>query len=660
MNRKYLYLILLAFILCLSGCGSAPKEPSNQEIFDIRKTEKQLFDIEETENYRFFGTQYYQGQPVQLWQESRYFDETGQVILEGDVYLHREDGSRELLFQGLPLSYLSAGEGWLDDQGRFYILEADGIRGLDTNGEELFHIKTGENVLGICQTADGQTAALIHIGGVTKLVLVDPLSGRLEEKLEMDGSFQLITGGKEGVLVLGSEGLYEINLTDGSREYYIRWTGTSYSWEYNFDMEAFRRMEDGSVEILLADGRAETLCLVPVGQDRTLLTFRDISVPAWLKEQIVEFNRKNEAYYVVVEEKPEDMDIQTFRERTDLEIAAGSGADIISSSAAGSSYSLLEKGGFADLRPYMEEAGIEEEAYQPYTFSCWQKEEAVYGINIMEAPRSIWMDAAIAENANPDIYTLVENLLAYEKEAVFMEGYSSEFVLQYLLRGSQDLWGMVDWDKKSCDLSGDLFAGIMEAADRYGDEEYNENPPIAGWLYWSGLEVYIRDTYKLTETGKEEAGYLYDDGYHAYLIERVLAMNVNSPHKEGVWEFFCFLLTEEIQERMYRMSGNFPANRQVWEAVKAEPGDQAAADISFNLKMEDIHIPETQIAKEMDAHLETLTKKLEDARPFPMRTEPILNIIYEEAESYFSGLKSLEEVTDVMENRIRLYLQEIG
>ena len=53
-----------------------------------------------------------------------------------------------------------------------------------------------------------------------------------------------------------------------------------------------------------------------------------------------------------------------------------------------------------------------------------------------------------------------------------------------------------------------------------------------------------------------------------------------------------------------------------------------------------------------------MKKELEEAKPYPIRVVPLLNIIDEEAAYYFSGVKSAEEVRSVIENRVRLYLGE--
>ncbi len=59
-----------------------------------------------------------------------------------------------------------------------------------------------------------------------------------------------------------------------------------------------------------------------------------------------------------------------------------------------------------------------------------------------------------------------------------------------------------------------------------------------------------------------------------------------------------------------------------------------------------------------DERVEEFRAMLEDARPLPIRTAPLLDIIAEEAEYYFDGTKSIEEVTAVIQNRVQLYMDE--
>ncbi len=59
-----------------------------------------------------------------------------------------------------------------------------------------------------------------------------------------------------------------------------------------------------------------------------------------------------------------------------------------------------------------------------------------------------------------------------------------------------------------------------------------------------------------------------------------------------------------------------------------------------------------------DERVEYLKETLENTRFLPTKTDPILSIIYEEAQAYFAGLKDINEVTVLIENRVQLYLDE--
>lgn len=48
----------------------------------------------------------------------------------------------------------------------------------------------------------------------------------------------------------------------------------------------------------------------------------------------------------------------------------------------------------------------------------------------------------------------------------------------------------------------------------------------------------------------------------------------------------------------------------------------------------------------------------EQGKSIPYMVEPILNIIEEEAGAYWSGSKSKEEVVNIIQNRVSLFLKE--
>ncbi len=132
-----------------------------------------------------------------------------------------------------------------------------------------------------------------------------------------------------------------------------------------------------------------------------------------------------------------------------------------------------------------------------------------------------------------------------------------------------------------------------------------------------------------------------------------MAVNANSANKEGAWEFFSFLLEEEVQYRekaylpsVHRESFDKWLEWKLWWLT--EPRFKNGKGII------PVYHGENTSMEKRDAY----KKAIEDARPLPIRTAPILTIIQEETKDYFTGSKSAEEESRVINNRVQLYLDE--
>ena len=132
-----------------------------------------------------------------------------------------------------------------------------------------------------------------------------------------------------------------------------------------------------------------------------------------------------------------------------------------------------------------------------------------------------------------------------------------------------------------------------------------------------------------------------------------MAVNDNSANKDGAWEFIAFLLGEEVQyrEELYLPPVHLKSFDQwlEWELwwlteIRFEKGH----------RLTPIYYGRNTSEEKRAAY----KKAIEDARPLPIRTAPILTIILDEAEDYFNGSKSAEEVSKVINNRVQLYLDE--
>ena len=658
--------------------GLLEKNPSDQSPGDALAVGKTV--------YVLLGTQFHQGEPIQLWAEARPED--------SDIYLYRKDGSSELLLQGISTQYTDPRNRYqwcMDQEGSFYCYhnanysyeDPDAVRNKE-NGSFQKILPTGEiqyeipfdaslYVEDVCLLEESSPYVLLQdkAGDLRKVVSIDPDAGQfvLDDRLQMEMTVEtpwLGTAGDSLALVEpGPAGtgrkVVKWNLADGGRSQILSFTGTSYAPHSDLKLQDFRVLEDGGVEFLWTGFQEPEGLLERLRMDRVekvpVVMRGDFGTDSWITERVAWFNLKSDTYHVILEDCGSGNDAEDFARLTSIQVAAGKGPDILCGDGLLQDYivGMLEKGALEELNPYMEGSGIREEDYFPATFATWRVGERIYGINSRLNVVGIRMDEGVLGSREvPDIGTLVDALLAQEGDGVFLWKDDSGRLLNLFLRGSDSVWGMVDWEGGTCDFDTPLFAKLLEAARRFGDDGRKQpESSIAEdrWYY----DVFEYDSLAEQESeGKVSCGFLFDDGcYGASTAWYTMAINANAAHKEGAWEFLCFLLGEESQGA----GDNRPVNRALFDVWMQD--DIERKTIAYDRYGTPIitiggYTKEDATEEKQAEYREAM----EEARPFPIRTVPILNIILEEAAEYFGGAKSVEEVSRVVTNRVQLYLDE--
>ena len=716
MKKFHFLFLLLSCILFFGGCGKQEEHkendlqdaPANTEsaasasgqagYHDIYAEPQTIFAWEEStegsplsdSSMRLCGMQFYQGEPVQLWDKYCYND-VGKYVYS-EVYLYRTDGSSELLWQTSLSFFYNV---YLDEEGNGYCwgntykdsggalseLECSTIVKYLANGEILFtrEWEDGCSVTDICSLPDGRVYLILADEQTRRLFTLDPATGLTEEVKQVNllsSGGQMLGAGNSTLLLYNNSystnrGIVELNLMDGTENSIFSFEGTSYDG-YGMAQWDFRMMEDGSAEILYADFYGETAIwdrLQIKDVEKIPIVIRGaFTTEGWIARQAALFNTQSDTYHVIVESCKWD-EIDDYARLTSVQIATGEGPDIVCGDLLEDYLAgMLEKGALEDLSPYMAESGIREEDYFPFTFDLWREDGRVYGI----CPRfpdgeGVEIDEKVlGGRVEPDIHMLVEALLSRQEEAVYLPNYNSQRLLKVFLGGTETLWGAVDWEQGTCDFSGELFRNILELAKRYGDDGRRGGlPSLAQSLYSSISDVLtFHGPAEQEENGMVLVGVLFDDGCHLALSSySAMAINANSAHKEGAWEFICFLLGEEAQND-YAVNGGrdaIPALQSAFDLMIDERKKSVAGLNQVIITTVEAGEQRTEVYGEGDMteeKIEAYRKVLEGACPYPIRTLPILDIIYEEAADYFNGSKSLDEVCGIIENRVQLYLNE--
>lgn len=642
MKEKIKFLILAVIVCCLSGCGE-------KETYDLQVGYNALVFADVTDY--ILGQQYYQGKEILL-----------AGTKEGNVRLLWDGKKEEILMRNMPESLLNIEtRWWLDSKGNPYVLYRDTVYLLNQEGEVLLAAQADGAVTGICESASGEI--ILKISDTEKFVnglaVLDTETGKIGEICWLkDITYCIAKGYAKDVLILDAKGLYDYGLSDGSKQYYMEWSGTAYDPQSG--AEDIKFVSDNQIEIYMGRDMTVTLSKInPEESGKTILTYKTTSISGEIKELIVRFNKENPDYYIVIEECPASQDLYTFREKVEIEIAAGHGPDIIDNISVRNPYVLIEKGVIEELTPYIEREGIDREAYFPMVFQGFGVGEGAYGIGIGMSIHSWCADGSLfSKEEDFSLENMLDVLEGLNEDKIFMNGREAASLVYQWLRTSGDLYGMVDWETGRCDFSGENFHRILELAERYGDGEgkgaegYIANSvSMMNYSFFASYDASIKGSGRVLTGIPGERGGIHEVTLHT------LAINAASENKDGAWEFLCFLLQEEIQAELGRdfVHMRFPVNRQAFYTVGNE---MCGHYIGVTMRAWDD--PEWEIDSEefTEEQLEDLNALFARAVFFPWRTEEILSIIEEETALYFDGSKGMEETIAVIQNRVQLYLDE--
>lgn len=354
------------------------------------------------------------------------------------------------------------------------------------------------------------------------------------------------------------------------------------------------------------------------------------------------FNKENDIYYVEMVQHPYDMDFSGKQERLKVDVATGKGPDIMTTDIFPVTEEIISKEYLVDLSPLMEKSGITDERYFP-AYRCLTDGDKIYGLCPSMDVIGMSIDGNILPNKQiPDLETLVDILLAYPEPAIFLnDSQEGIHIMDYFLCGSKNLWGMIDWENKSCDFSTELFSKILEVSKKYADNRNKGYSPIIRSTFcyiglYPGREA-------LEKEGRVILDYYFDDGnYPKYNASvETLVINANTNNLEGAWAFLSYAMNKTGQS-YYAL----PTHKDLF------------TEMNLNL-LKDIEDGKAYPMVDFtEAVMQDAVQVFSTGKYCPQYTEEIMDIIHEESGAYFSGDKNKEGVINIIQNRVTLLLEE--
>jgi ABC-type glycerol-3-phosphate transport system substrate-binding protein len=430
---------------------------------------------------------------------------------------------------------------------------------------------------------------------------------------------------------------------------------------------------DTSLSILTKTLRAD----LPDKEVIVLGTFYDSYATNFGKE-IAAFNKNSDKYEIVVKTYM-DVDGSIGKdERNDAmaivnsEIVAGQAPDILMLPSYEVNWdSYAEKDVFVDLNEMLAQSQtLKKEDLVVSVVNAFTYEGKLVGLPI---EFSLQVLCGKQSNLGNRTGMTIDEFISFMDEnsgRSILQSTSKRYMLQYFT--SFYINSFIDTENGTCHFDGKAFKELLELANRFSngiDTGYAENDePLLYQSVFTSFDLYQA---KLVTAGEQLnfIGYPTPDGKSGVGLDAsngVFSITAQSKNKEGAWSFLESLLTDEDDE-FYNAA--FHANRKILEKRMTElmndelivsphtrgPNGEPIMIRSMIKFAQNDPIELPAVTQEDVDGLYTL---IDSAVRIIPETDDIMTIILEEADLYFNGSKTLEQVTDIIQNRAQIYVSE--
>ncbi|MDR0948497.1 MAG: extracellular solute-binding protein [Lachnospiraceae bacterium] len=396
-----------------------------------------------------------------------------------------------------------------------------------------------------------------------------------------------------------------------------------------------------------------------------------------LSKQIAAFNKSSNKYEIVVKTYIDVEGSISKDERNDAmaiinsEIIAGQAPDILllpSDVVNWNSYA--EKDVFVDLNEMLAQS------------QTLKKEDLIasvvraftYDGKLVGLPTFFSLDAIYGKQSNLGNRTG----MTLDELSSFMDEHPNQMIFKEMTKRSMlhyftsfHIDSFLDLEHGTCPFDGKAFQELLELANRFPNEidaalVANEEPLLHHIIFF-GFDEYQGEFVTAGEP-VNFIGYPTPDrepGIGLVAPDGIYTITSQSKNKEGAWLFLESLLTEEddgfapdtlhVNKKILdkRMTEVVEAELMYSPFVKDENGEKIPFRMLLFYGQVQIILPDAT-REDVDG----LYALIDCAVKIISETDDIMTIVLEEAEAYFNGSKTLEQVTDIIQNRAKNYVSE--
>ncbi|MCM1186922.1 MAG: extracellular solute-binding protein [Lachnoclostridium sp.] len=485
-------------------------------------------------------------------------------------------------------------------------------------------------------------------------------------KIPVANATALFMDGKGKVWISAADRLYRCDIEEYSMDLVLEWSAVG------LRNSSIQNIVSVSDDVIIVYGYEENICTIwklsatDIVDQRTVITLMtNNEFGGFVADWVYGFNALNEEYRVVLYNPAAGLTGEDAQTKRQLLLTSSNPPDLVDIYSMKRWEAYAENGMFEDLSSYIQNSeALEEEDYVPNIL-----EGGKIGEQQIFIPYSFIFTTLYGQEkyvGGESGWTLQELLdKCHQNEEISVLNSKSEGALEFLLTYSMEEF--IDYSRGECNFEVPLFYDLLQcvAKAQYTEPDFSQgatvltvfNNNVVGKravldsAILCNMESYLAYTYMgmMKEDVTDSIiklvlkGYPSKDGKMcanaSFLPNTCFAICSNSDNKEGAWQFI-----EYCQSCKDDFIMGFPAKKE-WLAENLQ-----------TLRLEEFMGVELEEPTKED--VEELLSIIGSLKFISGQDEVIMQMITEEAQGYFEGQKSEEEVAQIIQRRIQLYLWE--
>ena len=530
-----------------------------------------------------------------------------------------------------------------------------------------------------------------------KLIVVSDKGEVTEVRADFPRFINEVEGTADGKSILfhNTDGLYEWDGKESCKEVLL-WeeeslisSNVKYAWKSEQEIRVLTvDIATNKAElVMLREKEAEEETVGPL-----ILTLATVYSNNFLERVVSDFNRQHEDCQIQVVKNlnptsnTTQQDVQDAVTRMGLDLLGDQAPDLIDLSSLiyhgmGSNITvgdLLQKGYILDLTPFSEKSEIIHLAdyHKKALEICSDKGKVAaipYGLRL----NTILVDSELVNvKAGWTVSDFMEICHKME-DGEFLKGLDRWTVLDLCL--APNISFFVDEKTRQCHFDQEEFQELLRFAAEFPEKKEDFNLYQAkGAIHYAEImqvEEVPRQQFQAFEDRAVYVGFPTFDGKEKHTMGISFAVNAlaicgKSEHADLAWSFIeAYLGTKFFDETdmeasllstwQYGISTNQSVLRTYIDYIKTEGGPLGYTPQEDYLEYMRKNRPHAYIGHPLTDEEESLFYDLmENAEPETIQDRICMSIITEEVGAYFSGQKDLDEVVEIIQQRIQLFLTE--